>query len=151
MKLYRQSNTYFFMLINEFLYNEKLIEGMAISLKYKIYKIKDNTEFLFKSDDEELIEQSIGANGIYIRSYVKCYFDKEKVINIIIDEKGLEKIGFRVEYEIDGYFKLIKNELTQVSKKLFYKIMKEGIELELFDISGNKPTQVIGYTAYEIK
>ena len=29
--------------------------------------------------------------------------------------------------------------------------MKEGIELELFDISGNKPTQVIGYTAYEIK
>lgn len=151
MKLYRQSNTYFFMLINEFLYNGKLIEGMAISLKYKIYKIKDNTEFLFKSDDEELIEQSIGANGIYIHSYVKCYFDKEKVINIIIDEKGLEKIGFRVEYEIDGYFKLIKNELIQVSKKLFYKIMKEGIELELFDISGNKPTQVIGYTAYEIK
>ena len=113
MKLYRQSNTYFFMLINEFLYNGKLIEGMAISLK--------------------------------------CYFDKEKVINIIIDEKGLEKIGFKVEYEIDGYFKLIKIELIQVSKKLFYKIMKEGIELELFDISGNKPTQVIGYTAYEIK
>jgi len=24
------------------------------------------------------------------------------------------------------------------------------IELELFDITGNKPTQVIGYSAYEI-
>ena len=34
MKLYRQSNTYFFMLINEFLYNGKLIEGMAISIKF---------------------------------------------------------------------------------------------------------------------
>lgn len=148
MNLYRQSNTYFFMLIEEFLYNGKLIEGMAISLKYKIYKIKDNTEFLFKSNDEELSEQSIGANGIYIHSYVKCYFDEEKVINIVVDEKGLEEIGFRVEYEIDGYFKLIKNELFQISKKLFYKIIKEGIEL--FDISGNKPAQVIGYTAHRI-
>ena len=34
-------------------------------------------------------------------------------------------------------------------KICFYKIMKEGIELELFDI-GNKPTQVIGYTAHRI-
>jgi len=24
------------------------------------------------------------------------------------------------------------------------------IELELFDITGNKPTQIIGYSAYEI-
>ena len=149
MKLYRQENIYFFMVNNDFSYNEEIIGGTAISLKYKIYRIKDNTEFLFKSDNEELEEQSIGANGVYIHSYVKCYFDKEEVINIIIDEKGLEKIGFKVEYEIEGYSKLVKNQLNEISKEEFYRIMKENIEL--FDISGNNPSQVIGYAAHELK
>ena len=54
------------MVNDDFLYNEEIIGGTAISLKYKIYKIKDNKEFLFKSDNEELEEQCIGANGIYI-------------------------------------------------------------------------------------
>lgn len=149
MKFFRLENIYYFMVNNDFLYDEEIIGGTAISLRYKIYRIKDNTEFLFKSDNEELKEQSIGANGIYIHSYVKCYFDREKVINIIIDEKGLEKIGLRVEYKIDGYSKLVKNELIEISKEKFYRIMKENIEL--FNISGNNPTQVIGYAAYEIK
>jgi hypothetical protein len=149
MKYYRLEYIYYFMINDDFLYNEEIIGGTAISLKYKIYKIKDNKEFLFKSDNEELEEQCIGANGIYIHSYVKCYFDEEKVINIVVDEKGLEEIGFRVEYEIEGYSKIIKNQLVEVSMEEFCKIMKENTEL--FDISGNSPTQVIGYVAYEIK
>ena len=149
MKYYRLENIYYFMVNDDFLYNEEIIGGTAISLKYKIYKIKDNKEFLFKSDNEELEEQCIGANGIYIHSYVKYYFNRDKIINIIIDKKGLEKIGFRVEYEINGYFKLLKNQLIEISKDEFCRIMKENIEL--FDISGNSPAQVIGYAAYEIK
>ena len=144
MKYYRLEYIYYFMVNDDFLYNEEIIGGTAISLKYKIYKIK---EFLFKSDSEELQEQCIGANYIY--SYVKCYFNRDKIINIIIDEKGLEKIGFRVEYEINGYSKLVKNQLIEISKDEFCRIMKENIEL--FDISGNSPAQVIGYAAYEIK
>lgn len=147
MKYYRLEYIYYFMVNDDFLYNEEIIGGTAISLKYKIYKIKDNKEFLFKSDSEELQEQCIGANYIY--SYVKCYFNRDKIINIIIDEKGLEKIGFRVEYEINGYSKLVKNQLIEISKDEFCRIMKENIEL--FDISGNSPAQVIGYAAYEIK
>ncbi|EEO40287.1 hypothetical protein FSCG_01000 [Fusobacterium vincentii 4_1_13] len=149
MKYYRLENIYYFMVNDDFLYNEEIIGGTAISLKHKIYKIKDNKEFLFKSDNEELEEQCIGANGIYIHSYVKYYFNRDKIINIIIDKKGLEKIGFRVEYEINGYFKLVKNQLIEISKDEFCRIMKENIEL--FDISGNSPAQVIGYAAYEIK
>ena len=149
MKYYRLENIYYFMVNDDFLYNEEIIGGTAISLKHKIYKIKDNKEFLFKSDNEELEEQCIGANGIYIHSYVKYYFNRDKIINIIIDKKGLEKIGFRVEYEINGYSKLVKNQLIEISKDEFCRIMKENIEL--FDISGNSPAQVIGYAAYEIK
>jgi len=149
MRYYRLENIYYFMVNDDFLYNEEIIGGTAISLKYKIYKIKDNKEFLFKSDNEELEEQCIGANGIYIHSYVKCYFNRDKIISIIIDKKGLEKIGFRVEYEIEGYSKIIKNQLVEVSMEEFYKIMKENTEL--FDISGNSPTQVIGYAAHELK
>ena len=149
MKYYRLENIYYFMVNDDFLYNEEIRGGTAISLKYKIYKIKYNKEFLFKSDNEELEEQCIGANGIYIHSYVKYYFNRDKIINIIIDKKGLEKIGFRVEYEINGYFKLVKNQLIEISKDEFCRIMKENIEL--FDISGNSPAQVIGYAAYEIK
>ena len=149
MRYYRLENIYYFMVNDDFLYNEEIIGGTAISLKYKIYKIKDNKEFLFKSDNEELEEQCIGANWIYIHSYVKCYFNRDKIISIIIDKKGLEKIGFRVEYEIEGYFKIIKNKLVEVSMEEFCKIMKENTEL--FDISGNSPTQVIGYAAHELK
>ena len=149
MRYYRLENIYYFMVNDDFLYNEEIIGGTAISLKYKIYKIKDNKEFLFKSDNEEFEEQSIGENGIYIHSYVKCYFNRDKIISIIIDKKGLEKIGFRVEYEIEGYSKIIKNQLVEVSMEEFYKIMKENTEL--FDISGNSPTQVIGYAAHELK
>ena len=47
------------------------------------------------------------------------------------------------------YTLIIKNQLVEVSMEEFCKIMKENTEL--FDISGNSPTQVIGYVAYEIK
>ena len=45
MKYYRLENIYYFMVNDDFLYNEEIIGGTAISLKYKIYKIKDNKEF----------------------------------------------------------------------------------------------------------
>lgn len=48
MRYYRLENIYYFMVNDDFLYNEEIIGGTAISLKYKIYKIKDNKEFYLK-------------------------------------------------------------------------------------------------------
>ena len=83
-----------------------------------------------------------------------CSFDKEKLIDIKIKNKELEKIGYRLEYEIDSYMKDILDDTgllatpVEISKEEFCEIMKEN--LRLFDNLDNYPTQSTAFGTYEV-
>ena len=68
--------------------------------------------------------------------------------------KELEKIGYRLEYEIDSYMKDILDDTgllatpVEISKEEFCEIMKEN--LRLFDNLDNYPTQSTAFGTYEV-
>ncbi|ASC02215.1 hypothetical protein CBG50_02150 [Fusobacterium polymorphum] len=153
MKYFRLGYDQVFLPKNNFIYNNEKIGSLSIMIKYKLFNKKQGNEILFLAEKSNEVNEAI-AEKKYIFSYVKCSFDKEKLIDIKIKNKELEKIGYRLEYEIDSYMKDILDDTgllatpVEISKEEFCEIMKEN--LRLFDNLDNYPTQSTAFGTYEV-
>jgi len=150
-------------------YNNEKIKSLSVMLKYHLYSKETGLEILFEKNEnyiDDTIKIEIGgvsetSEGVTIQNlkrktitdFVSCFFHKEELINIVVNEKELADLGYRLEYEIVNYFKdLLKNGTvvpTQISKDEFYKIMKTNIDE--FDNSNNYPTQTVGFEVFDKK
>lgn len=160
IRKYRLGYDYLFLPKKSFMYKGDLIGSMSIMVLFKIYDTKGN-EILFETEGEELKEQTIklkNGDECYLSELFYCYFDKEQfkesnsfdfspTINVIMS-------NYRVAMTIHSYTKDldIDNlifEPVQIEEKEFIDIMLSN--LELFDVTDNKPAQSTCYMAEEVK
>lgn len=160
-------------------YGSEKIKNLSIMIKYRLYSKKTGFEILFeknknyindsiKIDISENVSENENANENkeftfqtlkkkVITDFINCSFDKKNLINIVVNEKELADLGYKLEYEIIYYFKNVLDDkkineefvLTLISKDEFEKIIKENIEE--FDNSNNYPTQTTGFEIYDKK
>lgn len=160
MKLFRIGYNQVFLPKNDFLYKGKTIGSMSIVIKYKIFNIVDNTEYFFTDDEKEEIGfyfDKKEVHKVHIINFVTCNFSKEKIIDININHKYLNNIGYKLEYEIVKYSKdiVIYNkkigeilEPETIDKEEFFEIIRGNISL--FDNLDNYPTQNCSYMIFEV-
>ena len=142
--------------------NEKIVEkkkAIKIMVLFKIYDVNGN-EILFETKGEELKEQTIKLkNGeeCYLSELFYCSFDKElfkenqtfdfsPTMNVIMS-------NCRIAMEIHSYTKDIEVrkvilEPENIDREEFNDILLNN--LELFDVTDNKPAQSCSYIAVEI-
>ena len=166
-------------------YGSEKIKNLSVMIKYRLYSKKTGLEILFEKNKDyindsikieisENVSENVSENAnenvsenkefIFqtlkkkvITDFINCSFDKKNLINIVINEKELADLGYKLEYEIIYYFKNVLDDkkineefvLTLISKNEFEKIIKENIEE--FDNSNNYPTQTIGFEIYDKK
>lgn len=118
---------------------EDYIGEIGLDIKYKLINLRKN---------KEEIANEGSFLSIYPANYLFCYFDRDypDYIKINVKEKELKELGYKLEYEIDGYYKGLSSDVSicavfplSITKEEFYKILEEN--LELFDNNDNKPTQ----------
>ncbi|WP_283690475.1 hypothetical protein [Clostridium perfringens] len=160
IRKYRLGYDYLFLPKKPFMYKGDLIGGTSIMVLFKVYDMEGN-EILFESEEGELKEQKLKLrNGeeCYLCDLFYCCFDKElfkenktfdfsPTMNVIMS-------NCRVAMTIISYTKdlKIKNfilEPVQIEDKEFNDIMLNN--LDLFDVTDNKPAQSTSYIAQEIK
>ena len=145
IRKYRLGYDYLFLPKRTFKYKGDLIGGISIMVLFKIYDVNGN-EILFETKGEELKEQTI-----------KCSFDKElfkenqtfdfsPTMNVIMS-------NCRIAMEIHSYTKDIEVrkvilEPENIDREEFNDILLNN--LELFDVTDNKPAQSCSYIAVEI-
>ena len=141
MKYFRLGYDQVFLPKNNFIYNNEKIGSLSIMIKYKLFNKKQGNEILFLAEKSNEVNEAI-AEKKYIFSYVKCSFDKEKLIDIKIKNKELEKMK-----DILDDTGLLATPV-EISKEEFCEIMKEN--LRLFDNLDNYPTQSTAFGTYEV-
>ena len=160
IRKYRLGYDYVFLPKKPFMYKGDLIGATSIMVLFKIYDMNGN-EILFETEGEELKEQTLKLkNGeeCYLSELFYCYFDKElfkdnqtfdfsPTMNVIIS-------NCRVAMKIQTYTKdLLVRELILepviIEKNEFDDIISNN--LELFDVTNNKPAQSTSYIAEEVK
>lgn len=153
---YRLGYDYVFLPKNSFKYKGDLIGSMSIIVLFKVYDMKGN-EFLFKSKGELIDQQLDLQNGFsyYLCHLFNCYFDKEifkqKNIFRFLPRVNMESSKYRVEMEIVDYTKDIGDAVSEpeiIKKEEFIDIISNN--LELFDVSDNKPAQSTSYITEEV-
>ncbi len=158
IRKYRLGYDYLFLPKRTFKYKNELIGGISIMVLFKVYDMNGN-EILFETE-EELKEQTLKLkNGeeCYLCDLFYCSFDKElfkdnqtfdfsPTINVIMS-------NCRIAMEIYSYTKDIEVrkvilEPENIDREEFNDIMLNN--LELFDVTDNKPAQSCSYIAVEI-
>ncbi|WP_283689684.1 hypothetical protein [Clostridium perfringens] len=156
---YRLGYDYVFIPKKTFKYENDLIASTSILVLFKIYDINGN-EILFETNEEELKEQKLSLrNGdeCYLCDLFKCYFNIFKTCSSnppfdFMPTEYLFKSGYVVNFTIIKYTKDINTEISEpilIDEKEFVDIMKKN--LDLFDVSDNKPAQSIAYIAVEVR
>ncbi|MGU8438673.1 hypothetical protein ACV3OB_15135 [Clostridium perfringens] len=159
IRKYRLGYDFLFLPNRTFKYKGELIGGTSIMVLFKIYDMNGN-EILFETEGEELKEQTIKLkNGeeCYLCYLFYCSFDKEKfkedqtfdfspTMNVIMS-------NCRIAMEIHSYTKDIEVrkvilEPENIDREEFNDIMLNN--LELFDVTDNKPAQSCSYIAVEV-
>ncbi|MBO3392324.1 hypothetical protein QTH81_15905 [Clostridium perfringens] len=160
IRKYRLGYDYLFLPKKPCKYEGDLIVSTSITVLFKIYDINGN-EILFETNEEELKEQKLSLrNGedCYLCDLFKCYFNifKSSSSNPPFDFMPTEylfKRGYLVNFSIIKYTKDINtkifiSEQILIDEKEFVDIMKKN--LDLFDVSDNKPAQSCSYIAVEV-
>ncbi|MBY0756306.1 hypothetical protein K5V21_12695 [Clostridium sardiniense] len=157
IRKYRIGYDYVFLPKNSFEYKGDLIGSMSVIVLFKIFDIEGN-EILFKTKGEELKEQTLmlkSGEKCFLCNLLKCYFDKDKFkesnsfdfIQAVCEIKS----GYRVSFEINSYTKDIDNgilEPIQIDENEFNDIILNN--LELFNVTDNKPAQSTSYITEEV-
>lgn len=159
IRKYRLGYDYLFLPKRTFKYKGDLIGGTSIMVLFKIYDMNGN-EILFETEGEELKEQTIKLkNGeeCYLCELFYCSFNKDlfkdnqtfdfsPTMNVIMS-------NCRIAMEIHSYTKDIEVrkvilEPENIDREEFNDIMLNN--LDLFDVTDNKPAQSCSYIAVEI-
>lgn len=166
-----------------------IIIGLSLIIKYKLYDIKTDVEILFNEKDHSIGKQisSFFDNGnstyadlkeIYLNDFLVCSFNKTKDNYLdfkLVNLKKLKQMGFRLEYEIESFYKdilvdfktdriILEEEYNilnknnnfipcgkpeKITEEEFYNIIKNNIEN--FDNYDNQITQSISYKLFLVK
>lgn len=160
IRKYRLGYDYLFLPEKSFMYKDDLIGSTSIMVLFKIYDMEGN-EILFETEGEELKEQTIKLKNndeCYLSELFYCSFNKDQfkesntfdfspTMNVIMS-------NYRVNMTIHSYTKDLHIddlifEAIQIEEQEFNDIMLNN--LELFDVTDNKPAQSTSYIAEEVK
>lgn len=140
-EFYREACIYNFISENPFEIENKKANMLSIEILFKLYDLNTNKEILFnKYYNDEIIgvlkeeqENSLSLKKFYLSNYIKIFVDKDKLYKIVTDDEKLNKLGFKIDFEIINYYKYSsysKDESNcniKISKERFLEVLKNNI------------------------
>lgn len=140
-EFYRETCIYNFISEKPFEIENKKANMLSIEILFKLYDLNTNKEILFnKYYNDEIIgilkekqENSLSLKKFYLSNYVKIFADKDKLYKIVTDDENLNKLGFKVDFEIIDYYKYSSysedesNCNIKISKEIFLEALKDNI------------------------
>lgn len=102
-----------------FKYNGETLLDIFVTIQYKLYLIKGDTELFFPTDEtygenigkrisyysHKALEKISVLEDVKIRDYVNCFINKDKKLEVKINKLDMERLGFRLGYKILSYGK----------------------------------------------
>ena len=140
-EFYRETCIYNFISENPFEIENKKVNMLSIEILFKLYDLNTGKEILFnKYYNDEVIgilkeeqENSLSLKKFYLSNYIKIFVDKDELYKIVTDNENLNKLGFKVDFEIVDYYKYSdysENEFDgdiKISKEIFLETLKKNI------------------------
>lgn len=140
-EFYREVCIYNFISENPFEIENKKANMLSIEILFKLYDLDTNKEILFnKYYNDEIIgvlkeeqENSLSLKKFYLSNYIKIFVDKDKLYKIVTDDEKLNKLGFKIDFEIINYYKYSSysedesNCNIKISKERFLEVLKNNI------------------------
>jgi putative electron transport protein SCO1/senC len=140
-EFYREVCIYNFISENPFEIENKKANMLSIEILFKLYDLDTNKEILFnKYYNDEIIgvlkeeqENSLYLKKFYLSNYIKIFVDKDKLYKIVTDDEKLNKLGFKIDFEIINYYKYSSysedesNCNIKISKERFLEVLKNNI------------------------
>ena len=114
---------------------------LSMEILFKLYDLNTGKEILFsKYYDDEIIgvlkeekKDGLFLKKFYLSDYIKIFVDKDNLYKIVTDDENLNKLGFKVDFEIIDYYKYSdysENEFDgdiNISKEIFLETLKKNI------------------------
>ena len=152
-ELYRETCFYNFISEKLFKIEKGKANMLSIEILFKLYDLNTNKEILFnKYYNDEIIgvlkeeqENSLSLKKFYLSNYIKIFVDKDELYKIVTDDEKLNKLGFKIDFEIVNYYKYSSysedesNCNIKISKEIFLEALKKNINnfLKAKDIDFN--------------
>ena len=140
-ELYRETCVYNFISEKIFEIEKEKAIFLSIEILFKLYDLNTCKEILFNEYyNDEIIgilkeeqENSLVLKNFYLSDYIKIFVDKDELYKIVTDNENLNKLGFKVDFEIVDYYKYSdysENEFDgdiKISKEIFLETLKKNI------------------------
>lgn len=152
-EFYREVCIYNFISENPFEIENKKANMLSIEILFKLYDLNTNKEILFnKYYNDEIIgvlkeeqEDSLVLKNFYLSNYIRIFVDKDELYKIVTDDEKLNKLRFKIDFEIINYYKYSNysedesNRNIRISKERFLEALKNNINnfLKAKDIDFN--------------
>ena len=125
---YREACIYNFISENPFEIENKKTNMLSIEILFNKYY---NDEIIGVLKEEQ--ENSLSLKKFYLSNYIKIFVDKDKLYKIVTDDEKLNKLGFKIDFEIINYYKYSSysedesNCNIKISKERFLEVLKNNI------------------------
>lgn len=140
-QLYREVCVYNFISEKPFEVEKEKALFISMEILFKLYDLNTCKEILFNEyyNDEtigilkEEQENSLVLKNFYLSDYIKIFVDKDNLYKIVTDEENLNKLGFKVDFEVINYHKYSSCSENssysdiKISKEIFLKTLKNNI------------------------
>lgn len=141
-ELYRQTCFYNFVSEKLFKVEKEKANLLSIEILFKLYDLNTGKEILFNEYyNDEIIgvlkeeqEDSLVLKNFYLSDYIKIFVDKDELYKIVKDDEKLNKLGFKIDFEIIDYYKYSdysEDEFSgdiEISKEIFLETLKKNID-----------------------
>lgn len=140
-EFYRETCIYNFISENPFKIEKEKANMLSMEILFKLYDLNTGKEILFnKYYNDEIIgvlkeekKDGLSLKKFYLSDYIKIFVDKYNLYKIVTDDENLNKLGFKVDFEIVDYYKYsnyLEDELNcnvKISKEIFLEALKNNI------------------------
>ena len=140
-EFYRETCIYNFISEKPFKIEKEKANMLSVEILFKLYDLNTGKEILFsKYYNDEIIgvlkeekKDGLFLKKFYLSDYIKIFVDKYNLYKIVTDDENLNKLGFKVDFEIVDYYKYSsysEDELNcniKISKEIFLEALKDNI------------------------
>ena len=140
-ELYRETCIYNFISEKPFKIEKEKANMLSMEILFKLYDLNTGKEILFnKYYNDEIIgvlkeekKDELSLKNFYLSDYIKIFVDKDNLYKIVTDDENLNKLGFKVDFEIVDYYKYSSysedksNCNIKISKEIFLEALKDNI------------------------
>jgi putative electron transport protein SCO1/senC len=140
-EFYRETCIYNFISEKPFKIKKEKANMLSMEILFKLYDLNTGKEILFnKYYNDEIIgvlkkekKDGLSLKKFYLSDYIKIFVDKDNLYKIVTDDENLNKLGFKVDFEIVDYYKYSsysEDELNcniKISKEIFLEALKDNI------------------------